>query len=75
MTTTAPARNPHQCPGCGLRPRAARQYLCRGCWVTLPAATRRALNLKDDQAAARLAELHRQLAAGVALHRIEIAAR
>jgi hypothetical protein len=36
-------------------------YLCRDCWIQLRPAARQALNLKDDQARARLRELHRQI--------------
>ncbi|MEW2570472.1 hypothetical protein [Streptomyces sp. NPDC047070] len=54
------------------RPRRTGQYLCPGCWFTLPAAARTALNRRDDQAVPRLQELLDQLGHGVPLDRIEI---
>ncbi|WP_019061761.1 hypothetical protein [Streptomyces prunicolor] len=48
------------------------QYLCWDCWDTLPRPTRLALGSRDDIAIARLQILHRELAAGVPPHEIEI---
>lgn len=59
------------CPACDAL-KASRLYLCRGCWFTLPAAARRALNRHDAKAGARLLELHDQLADDVPLHKIAI---
>lgn len=59
------------CPACH-KPRAARQYLCRGCWYTLPAATRQELSKGDKHAFARLRHLHDQIAAGTPLANIHI---
>jgi hypothetical protein len=66
MPVTAPP-----CPSCG-QPKAARLYVCPGCWATLTRAARTALNRRDSKAALRLLELHRQVRDGVALHLIEI---
>lgn len=65
--------NPPACPtpDCQ-KPKAAAQYLCRGCWFTLQPAARTALNRRDSLASQRLRELYRQLQAGVALHLIQI---
>lgn len=60
------------CPACCTRRREAGKYLCPPCWRALPAAARRALGRHDGQAFARARELHRQLAAGVLLSRIQI---
>lgn len=60
------------CPtGCG-RSRAPGQYLCRTCWNALPAAARRELYRRDNQAISRLQELYDQLAAGTPLADIHI---
>jgi hypothetical protein len=67
-TTPAGAR---PCPACsGLK--AARQYLCRGCWFTLQSAARRALNKHDGLAARRLSELLEQLRNDMPLHLIVV---
>lgn len=63
--------NPPACPSCG-QPKAARLYVCGGCWATLPRAARTALNRRDSLASQRLRELYRQLQEGVALHQIQI---
>ena len=62
-----------ECPACHEAKRA-NVYICGGCWATLQPAARRALNRRDDRALQRLRELLDQLAAGVPLYRIEIAA-
>ena len=62
------------CPGCHTRTRAAGQYLCRICWLVLPAAARRLLNRRDSKAFARLRELHAQLDRRVPLAEIRITA-
>jgi hypothetical protein len=59
------------CPCCGAN-RAAGQYLCRRCWFRLPYAARLTLQRRDDQAMARLQELHTQLADRVPLAEIRI---
>lgn len=58
-------------PDCDAQRRTG-QYLCWNCWDALPAPTRRALSIRDDLARARLQVLHRELAAGVPPHEIEI---
>jgi hypothetical protein len=63
--------HPPPCPSCD-QPKAARLYVCPGCWFTLPRGARTALNRRDSKAALRLLELHRQIRDGVALHLIEI---
>jgi hypothetical protein len=47
-------------------------YLCGNCWSRLSAATRRALNRRDDRAVARLRDLHNQLDAGIPLEEIKV---
>lgn len=64
MTTPCPTK-------CGNH-RAPRQYLCPGCWSSLPAPTQTALNRSDYLALARLRELHRQLDRGVPLTEITV---
>jgi hypothetical protein len=66
------AQDPTRCPVDQVTKRA-NEYLCRGCWVTLPLVARRALNKRDDDAGVRLLELHRQLNDGIRL--IDIAIR
>jgi len=68
MSTATPES---ACPCCG-DAKAPRMYLCRGCWFTLPPATRTALNKHDDHAMRRLSDLHEALRQGTALHLIEI---
>jgi hypothetical protein len=58
-------------PACAAARRAG-QYLCWDCWDGLPDPTRRALSVRDDLAIARVQILHRELAAGVPPHEIEI---
>ncbi|MEU3785228.1 hypothetical protein [Streptomyces sp900129855] len=58
-------------PACEASRRAG-QYLCWDCWDALPGPARHALSIRDDIAIARLQLLHRQLAAGVPPHEIEI---
>ncbi|MER7973784.1 hypothetical protein ABTX35_33070 [Streptomyces sp. NPDC096080] len=72
MATSRPAGT-SPCPSCR-QPRAAGKYLCGDCWSALPGPARTALNRRGNRATAlhRLQELHRQLAAGVPLTRIEI---
>lgn len=60
----------HPCPSCLARLRATGQYLCPGCWSSLPTATRRSLRRRDGAALARLRELHGQLDRGVPLAEI-----
>lgn len=60
-----------KCPACS-KAKAPRMYLCRGCWFTLQPTARRALNQRGPVAVARLAELLKQIRAGVALHEIGI---
>lgn len=62
------------CPGCRRRPRDTGKYLCVGCWFLLPTPTRRSLARRDTRAYARLRQLHEQLANGVRLAEIEVAA-
>lgn len=62
------------CPARCTRTRAPGQYLCRTCWLALPAAARSLLNRRDSRAFARLRELHRQLDASVPLAEIRITA-
>lgn len=75
MTRIPPAppvrRQPERCPNCH-GARRPRHYLCLGCWDGLTPAARAALRRRDARAAARLMELHRQLAAGVPLHKIQM---
>lgn len=69
----APVQRP--CPACpGLKD--AKKYLCRACWLQLPAHTRRALNRRDNpgNAAERLMSLYRQIKDGTPLRKIEVAA-
>lgn len=70
-----PREDPLHCLACG-RPKTPRKYLCDGCWFTLPPATRKRLDKRDDviAAARRLGELRRQIRAKVALHMIEVPA-
>ncbi|WP_405893809.1 hypothetical protein OG272_16120 [Streptomyces sp. NBC_00104] len=81
MTAVAPStrarvRRPASSPACPACPNRRRpgQYLCPSCWDALPAAARRALNERGDQAAAlaRLRQLHQQLTDGAPPHGIEI---
>jgi len=58
-------------PACEASRRAG-QYLCWDCWDALPGPTRRAFSIRDELAIARLQLLHRELAAGVPPHEIEI---
>ncbi|MER6632261.1 hypothetical protein ABT301_29275 [Streptomyces sp. NPDC000987] len=58
-------------PACDAR-RKAGQCLCWDCWDALPGPTRRALGIRDELATARLQILHRELAAAVPPHEIEI---
>lgn len=60
------------CPACRKNPRRGGQYLCRGCWYTLPPGTRTALNRRDDDATRRLSNLHEALQAGTPLRDISI---
>lgn len=61
------------CPACKEHGVERGKYLCRGCWFTLPKATRTALNRRDDLASARLLALHRALRQNVPLRKISIA--
>lgn len=47
-------------------------YLCRACWRTLSAETRRRLRLKDSMAGTRLIELLRQVHNEIPLEEIEV---
>ncbi|SEG44599.1 hypothetical protein SAMN04489712_105260 [Thermomonospora echinospora] len=58
-------------PNCGHR-KQARQYLCRGCWATLPRHARTALSRRDDKAMRRLSELLDQVRDGVPLHQVRV---
>ncbi|MFE2967213.1 hypothetical protein ACFXKC_26770 [Streptomyces sp. NPDC059340] len=58
-------------PACEAQRRAG-QYLCWDCWDALPGPTRGALSSRDDLAIVRLQILHREFAAGVPPHEIEI---
>lgn len=70
MTTPQPpATTP--CPCCR-QPKGPRLYLCGLCWGTLPGLVRRSLSRRDSQARGRLVELHRQIAAGVPLAKIQV---
>lgn len=60
------------CLGCRTRPKPPGQYLCRACWFKIPSASRRAFNLRDAKAMARLRELHDQLERGVPLAEIQV---
>lgn len=60
------------CPACRKKPRRKQQYVCRGCWYTLPSGTRSALNRRDDDAVRRLQQLHQELEDGVPLRNIVI---
>lgn len=70
MTAQRPPA-PTTCPVDGA-PKHARDYLCRGCWFTLPKATRSVLNLRDDGAARRLAILYGKIQAGESLRTIVV---
>jgi hypothetical protein len=68
---TPPRTHHRPCPSCnGTCPSG--KYVCRDCWYLLPAAARTALSKRDKQAAGRLQELLKQLAAGAILDKIEI---
>ncbi|WP_433465722.1 hypothetical protein [Spirillospora sp. CA-128828] len=67
--------DPRPCPSCKTPRKNSRHYLCEGCWWTLPKAARGPLLRRDDQAAARLRQLYRQIEDGVPLHKIEITIR
>jgi hypothetical protein len=69
---TAPPASGPRCPSCRTAARRRRHYVCGSCWWSLPAHTRTRLNRRDSRAAARLIELHRQLAAAVPLAEIEV---
>ncbi len=60
------------CPACGVNPREAAHYLCKGCWFRLPQVTRDALRRRDKRARARLSALYRAIRAGTGLEAIEI---
>ncbi len=62
------------CLGCGERMWASHHYLCHGCWFTLPAETRRRLNLRDADARNRLFQLFSSLNRRVSLALIEVSA-
>jgi hypothetical protein len=67
--------DPRPCPAC-LAPRArAQDYLCAGCWWTLPKTARTLLGRRDSQARGRLLQLYRQIRDGVPLHKIQITNR
>jgi hypothetical protein len=60
------------CPtNCG-RTRTAGQYLCRTCWLALPADARRELSRRGPGAVQRLQQLHDQIGAGTPLADIRI---
>ena len=65
---------PRPCPACKGTKQPA-DYLCRGCWWTLPRAARGPLLRRDALAVRRLSELLDQIRAGVPLHQIEIKTR
>ena len=60
------------CPASKVGRRRGGDYLCRGCWYTLPTPTRTALRAKDGKAPARLQELYRLIAADTPLRSIRI---
>ncbi|MFJ5815036.1 hypothetical protein [Streptomyces sp. NPDC093108] len=53
-------------------PRPPRFYLCRNCWLSLPDATRCALERRDAQAVARLRALHAHIDSGLPLAELEL---
>ncbi|MFE9099770.1 hypothetical protein [Actinomadura geliboluensis] len=59
------------CRSCGGE-KPPRHYLCRVCWLRLPAQTQRLLNRRDRLAFRRLADLHEQLRNGVDLADIQV---
>lgn len=71
----APKPPREHCNGCDRFTRPTGLYLCGACWFQLPAEARRRLTLKDDQAAARLLSLYRQITGSpkVALRDVAIA--
>ena len=69
---TTPARGAAPCPGPCNGTRQASQYLCRTCWYQLPPRVRAALWHRDNNALARLRELHQQLDKGVPIAEITV---
>lgn len=74
MTSPARPRGTYTAPPCKAcrRPKRPGMYLCGTCWPQLPAAARRALNRRDDQAMARLRALLDHIDRGLPLADLEI---
>lgn len=54
------------------KPKPSRFYLCPDCWAQLTPAARRALNVRDGQALARLRQLHNHIDSELPLADLEI---